>query len=58
MKIGDVVRLIGGGPKMTVIETKDGIKCGWFNTQHEYQSEVFMARTLVGVIYPSALDCV
>ena len=34
MKIGDVVQLRSGGPKMTILEKdKDIVKCGWFENQ-------------------------
>ena len=59
MKIGDVVRLVGGGPKMTVIgsPSHDLFKCAWFDVNHCYNEQAFKNQTLSLVIYQPALDC-
>ena len=46
-KVGDVVRLKSGGPKMTVVEAKedDSIECQWF-ASNEPKHETFRAETL------------
>jgi len=39
---GDVVRLKSGGPKMTVLETKDDmVTCKWFDRNGKLHSDGF-----------------
>lgn len=44
--IGDVVQLKSGGPKMTVIDVGNKIRCGFFNKNDD---------TGVLLVYPEAL---
>ena len=48
MKLGDVVCVRSGGPKMTVGETReDGmIRCLWFTTDHQLQDAWFSPKLL------------
>lgn len=50
--VGDVVRLLSGGPFMTVIEV-DGwfssFTCGWFDMSHAHHTAIFNERVLVAV---------
>jgi uncharacterized protein YodC (DUF2158 family) len=39
-EVGDVVRLVSGGPAMTVIAINaDGVKCIWFSVEHQGKIE-------------------
>ena len=59
MKIGDVVRLVGGGPKMTIIGRSSAsfVICAWFDVNHCYQDEPFNEQVLSPVEKVPALDC-
>lgn len=49
-KIGDSVRLFGGGPTMTVIDTHyDFVNCCWFDKNDHLQQFTFNERALVDV---------
>jgi uncharacterized protein YodC (DUF2158 family) len=65
-KVGDVVQLKSGGPRMTVTDTKPPftryvdetdtrIVCGWFTKTQEYIGSEFYPETLIpvssGIIY-------
>ncbi|MEL7032804.1 MAG: DUF2158 domain-containing protein [Pseudomonadota bacterium] len=57
-KIGDVVQLKSGGPKMTVAAVKqDRAICVWFNGQnalHEEKSAEFLLATLKRTIHAAS----
>lgn len=48
MKVGDVVQLKSGGPRMTVVEVKpEGITCQWYSKEDEdYKSGIFAPDAL------------
>lgn len=49
-KVGDIVRLKSGGPKMTITEPPDaatvGWHCAWFDERNEYCTHCFETDTL------------
>ncbi|MBX3267048.1 MAG: DUF2158 domain-containing protein [Acidobacteria bacterium] len=49
-KIGEIVRLKSGGPKMTVKDIVDDdlgtVECEWFSKDGEIRSAIFKADTL------------
>lgn len=56
-KVGDVVRLKSGGPKMTVVNPKakegETCFCAWWNNG-DYKGQSFNPDTLMGVATPSS----
>jgi len=47
-KIGDIVQLKSGGPKMTVIEVREEneILCTWFDEKNKQEGGIFLSETL------------
>jgi uncharacterized protein YodC (DUF2158 family) len=49
-KVGDIVRLKSGGPKMTVTKVVgDRIHCEWFNDDNKVDFKVFPPEALEAV---------
>ena len=47
VETGDIVQLVSGGPKMTVLGVvKGSVKCGWFTKGGEYQQQAFAPNLL------------
>lgn len=56
LKVGDVVQLKSGGPKMTVsqypfktisgVENKDQVECRWFDDKNQLKKRVFAIQEL------------
>lgn len=51
LKIGDIVRLKGNGPILTVTGTAAGeqVRCAWFTPAHEARSEVYPRGALLHI---------
>lgn len=47
--VGDVVRLKGDGPQMTVTGLSANIQCSWFSASGELQTGAFPAAALFAV---------
>ena len=47
-KIGDVLRLKSGGPRMTVgeMDTDGTCRCEWFDKNHAFNHDIFKAKML------------
>ena len=59
MRRGDLVRLISGGPVMTVVKVEDEIAlCCWFLEMHELGEYEFPVACLQAVSAPSPLKLV
>jgi uncharacterized protein YodC (DUF2158 family) len=45
-RVGDVMKLRSGGPRMTVINVTDQITCAWFTSEVEHREGIFLPGAL------------
>jgi uncharacterized protein YodC (DUF2158 family) len=45
-RVGDVMKLRSGGPRMTVINVTDQITCAWFTSEGEHREGIFLPGAL------------